>query len=537
LAIGTWEPRKNYVRLLGALASARRLLARTGGPSVELIIIGRRAGFAALDAEIQRLATEVGGVTLYDHVSDAEMRGLFEASDAVVFASWEEGFGLPVLESLWHGIPCLCHDGSALVEIAVGGGVLAIDMQDEAAIADGIVRLACEPEILSRLSQEAVTRPIRDWDTYARDVLTALARNGAAPGWPLPAIITNPPRPLLSCSITTYNRAPWLSHSLPRLLEMTRPWRDLVEVVVCDNASTDDTPGVVSRFKGERNFAAHRNAQNVGMLGNLGATARVSRGAYIWLLGDDDLIVEGAIEDVIEGLVRHPEVEMAYMNYGYTRFDKPEQLDDVDTMIRKATPISAGGPNRRVAALRDVAGLNENLFTAIYACAFRRDHALRAYQQDVRGKPFSSLATCVPSSVYALKALQDRPAWWVGEPALVVNMNVSWLRWALLWHLERMPDLYDMAELAGIDPAQLDVYRLQHCIHAAKWAHAAYFDAEDDIREGFSMARLLERCKHLDQFRSTQMPLMREVYAAAWAAGRVIADTVSPDCLFMQNGY
>ena len=40
-----------------------------------------------------------------------------------------------------------------------------------------------------------------------------------------------------------------------------------------------------------------------------------------------------------------------------------------------------------------------------------RDHALRAYQLDTGGPPFSSLTTCVPSSVYALAALQERPAW------------------------------------------------------------------------------------------------------------------------------
>ena len=337
-------------------------------------------------------------------------------------------------------------------------------------------------------------------------------------------------RPLLSCSITTYNRARWLGHSLPRLLEATRPWRDVVEVVVCDNASTDATPDVVGRFRGEAGFSAHRNRANLGMLGNLGATARASAGAFVWLLGDDDLLTGGAVENVLEGLAAHPEVEMAYMNYAYTHFDEPERLADAAEVIRAATPIAeGGGPNRRVAALREVAALNENLFTAIYACAFRRDHALRAYQLDTRGPPFSSLATCVPSSVYALGALAERPAWWVREPAVVVNMNVSWLRWRLLWHLERMPDLYDMGERAGLDRARLDRYRLQHLTQAESWVRAAYFEAEDAVRTGFSMARLLERSKHLAAFRATHLPALRRVYAEAWAAGRVAADTVPPE--------
>jgi glycosyltransferase involved in cell wall biosynthesis len=532
LAIGTWEPRKNYPRLLRALAQLSRDSARR---PINLTVVGRRAAeYPALAAEIERLAVEAGSVTLGTHVSDEELRHALLASDATVFASWEEGFGLPVLESLWHGLPCLCHDGSAMAEVAPGGGVLAVDMLDEAAIAAALRRLAEEPGLLTRLSAEAVARPIRDWDGYAADVLAALSHSHG-PGWPLPAIITRR-APLLSLALTTYNRASWLAHSLPRLIEAARPWRDVVEVVVCDNTSTDNTPTIVARHEHEPYVTARRNPTNVGMLGNLGVTARACRGAFVWLLGDDDLLIDGALENVLEGLVRHPDVEMAYANYAYTSFDAPEQIADAAAVIRRATPIVDGGPNRRVPALREVAALNENLFTAIYCCIFRRDHALRAYQLDTRGSPFSSLATCVPSSVYTLNALMDRPAWWVGEPAVVVNMNVSWLRWVLLWHLERMPDLYDLAEAAGARPEHLDRYRRIHSANAAEHVRMALFDASDEIRAGVSVERLIERCKHLPEFRNNQVGPLFEIYARAWAAGRVIADGRPPEELFAAFG-
>ena len=89
-----WEPRKNYPRLLRALAAAQaraQLYAR------------RPAGrFYRLDAEIERLAAAVG-VEVHG-VTDEELLALHE-SVATIFASWEEGFGLPVLESLWRGLP------------------------------------------------------------------------------------------------------------------------------------------------------------------------------------------------------------------------------------------------------------------------------------------------------------------------------------------------------------------------------------------------------------------------------------------------
>jgi glycosyltransferase involved in cell wall biosynthesis len=534
LAIGTWEPRKNYPRVLRALMEARRL---SPDRPIELAVVGRRAGYEALDAEIERLAAEAGAVTLHQHLSDEDVLALYRRSHATIFASWEEGFGLPVLESLWRGLPCLCHEGSSLAEVAPGGGALALNMLDEAAIARGIARLASEEGLLRRLGAEAVSRPIRDWDEYAEDVMMALARAGTAPSWPLPAVLAQPARqrPLLSCAITTYNRANWLRHSLPRLLDAVRPYGAEVEVVVCDNASTDATPDVVARHAGAPGLTLRRNPANVGMLGNLGATARASNGRFVWLIGDDDLVVDGAIGTVLEGLRAHPDVEMAYLNYAYTNFSAPEEISDAASVIRHAKPIGHGGPNRYVRQLREVAAYNENLFTAIYACAFRRDHALRAYGQDIAGPPFSSLLTCVPSSVYALTALADRPAWWVGQPAVVVNMNVSWLRWALIWHLERMPDLFDAAELAGVDPVRVDRHRTKHAWNAGEWTRMALMEAEPAIREGTSIARLIERCKHLPAFGS-ELAKVHAAYAEAWQAGRIVADEDAPEALFERYG-
>ena len=55
-----------------------------------------------------------------------------------VYPSLMEGFGLPILESLWHGKPCVCGGNSARLEVARGGGCLTVDQTSENAIAAGI---------------------------------------------------------------------------------------------------------------------------------------------------------------------------------------------------------------------------------------------------------------------------------------------------------------------------------------------------------------------------------------------------------------
>ena len=131
------------------------------------------------------------------------------------------------------------------------------------------------------------------------------------------------PCPVLSICVTTYNRAAWLALSLPLILAQAAPYGDMVEVVVCDNTSPDDTPAVAAALLRNWKFTYHRNEKNVGMLGNLGASADLARGQYIWVIGDDDLMVEGTIERVLSAIARYPRTELIYTNYAYTRFDRP----------------------------------------------------------------------------------------------------------------------------------------------------------------------------------------------------------------------
>lgn len=84
-------------------------------------------------------------------------------------------------------------------------------------------------------------------------------------------------------------------------LSTTTAISPLIEVVVADNASTDDTPDVLNQYANLiENFISVRNPQNVGFDGNVNVAVRAARGQYCWYLGDDDIILPGAIEHMLE---------------------------------------------------------------------------------------------------------------------------------------------------------------------------------------------------------------------------------------------
>ncbi|TXM64599.1 glycosyltransferase family 4 protein [Methylobacterium sp. WL120] len=170
LTVATWEPRKNLSRLLRGV----HLAQDRGGLQIHLTLVGRRDSYPEHDAEIEAILTTIPGATARDRADDRELAELYKASHASVYPSCDEGFGMPVLESLWLGRPCVCHAGSAMAEVAPGGGTMMINMADDAAIATALTRLAAEPSLIDQLTNDALARPLRTWDNYAADVASRL---------------------------------------------------------------------------------------------------------------------------------------------------------------------------------------------------------------------------------------------------------------------------------------------------------------------------------------------------------------------------
>ena len=111
--------------------------------------------------------------------------------------------------------------------------------------------------------------------------------------------------PLLSYAFITYNRSRYLRKSLKSVLQQVGN-DPLVEVLVSDNASTDETRSLVEeqqkRFK---NLRYHCNETNVGAEGNIHCAMRASRGEYVIVAGDDDYILDGVLRSVLSAIVKH----------------------------------------------------------------------------------------------------------------------------------------------------------------------------------------------------------------------------------------
>lgn len=525
LCVCTIEPRKNHLGLLKAYV---QVVAQTS-KTIELVMVGS-CPFPDLATQVNQYISTTSGIFWEQNVSDSRLRDLYAECDFTIYPSLEEGFGLPILESLWNARPCICRNSGAMAEVSNGGGCLTVETSNPAMLAEAMLKLIEDDTLRLQLAHEATTRKYKTWRDYAREVATCLTTERYIPTLQsLPEVLDRDmfyeqfvnirSRPMLSICITTFNRAEWLGLSLKNLTRsMPNPGTE-VEIIVCDNASTDHTPDVVKSYLYRSDFHYYRNSENVGMLGNLRVTVDHANGQYIWMLGNDDLVKPGSVERISRIIKAYPKIALVYLNYAYTHQDNAQAVTDLDQFLEESTPVVFPGPDI-VGPVKQISTMSENFFTAIYCLVFRRDHALRAYSQNTDGHPFSTMLTCIPTTNYVLNFMMDEPSCWVGDPQVVVNLNVSWVKYAAIWILERLPEAYDLAEKMGASPKEVDRCRINHLPHIMHWFRVIFEKGQESNLDCFSTLRLVARMKHLDEFEKN-IKLLKKIYNDAYSQGRI----------------
>lgn len=178
VCVSTIEPRKNHKTLLAAYAQFRRA---NPDLNARLTLIGNLYhGAEELAAKVRNAVAEDATIVWRGAISDDDLIAEMRTAAFTVYPSLVEGFGLPVLESLWMGKPCVCHNGGVMAELAVGGGCVTVDMGDVDALARTIENLVKNGELRARLAEEAQSREIAVWSDYAKDVSALLGGNASS---------------------------------------------------------------------------------------------------------------------------------------------------------------------------------------------------------------------------------------------------------------------------------------------------------------------------------------------------------------------
>ncbi|MFA5157481.1 MAG: glycosyltransferase family 2 protein [Candidatus Omnitrophota bacterium] len=125
--------------------------------------------------------------------------------------------------------------------------------------------------------------------------------------------------PKISILIPTYNRAKFLRNALDSIVAQDA--QD-IECIISDNASNDDTAEIVRSFQKNHAYIKYfRNETNLGFDSNILVSLSRAKGEYVWLFGDDDYMLPGAIGSVRETITKNYNLALVYVNYSISSRD------------------------------------------------------------------------------------------------------------------------------------------------------------------------------------------------------------------------
>jgi glycosyltransferase involved in cell wall biosynthesis len=615
--VGTVEPRKRQVEVLEAITSLQESGAIS--PTIETRVLGSL--HPAVSSRFRQVLKANPRIRYFEYADAAAILSAYRQAMFSIFASNDEGYGLPIAESLAAGVPCLTANFGAMAEVAEGGGCFTCDINDTAALATAIRALCTDDKLQQRLRSEIASRPFRDWTMYCRDLVEVLKRydsesralgsmieaavtaalvsghpekqnfdavgghqvtaSDAAPGLRIITVdrVTElerprqPRNPFMICRflgsaadaavlapealdgalktdlwgvlaaevvqnwidqarregfpallpgeavidansaslhtalaaraklailtdrrrhqiaqderlfsealkrwkeslpegerplaivVSTYNRGPFIEINVGWLIDnINRLGRD-VQVIVVDNASTDDTVQRLSKFAAVKFFSLIVNPQNTGMLGNMRMCSTLSPARHVWMTGDDDFILPEQLETILKVLDDDPGLPLGYVNFAVYYRQHLDPGDNVQKLLAERHVVGKNVLPSGTYPVNVAAAQHDNMFTAMYLLIFRSDLFAACFNHPFDGILFDNLTECIPTTRWFLENYRYVDCYWNAPVSIVGNAHNSWTRHRPRWHGVIMPQVFELARDAGSNSVVLNEFAQVH---------------------------------------------------------------------------
>ena len=254
-------------------------------------------------------------------------------------------------------------------------------------------------------------------------------------------------RPLLSIVVPTLNRRPLLERTLTALVREMTGLEDAVELIVVNNASTDDTAAFLDAWRQSGHGEAHNFAERVVADDSFHRCVSLASGRYINIFGDDDLPMPGFLRTLLALLRAHEPTGFVYMN----RLIGDEALLDIAEMAHRFNDTEV-----ELLDIQQLASRYTHSLGCITSLAFHRDCWTRGAPMDLErfsGYRFLARlcmgakgASCVYSGLPLFIQRRGRQSW-----------KAHWPRYWLV----SMPGLLKALQDAGVAGAAFDNWRSQ----------------------------------------------------------------------------
>lgn len=171
LSVGALHPRKNIVRLLQAFDAFKA----HSGSETQLVIVGDSYYWSSeMKKTLEQMRFKVA-VRFTGHVQPEELVGLYGSARALVFVSYFEGFGIPLVEAMRCGCPVIAGNRTSLPEVVGDAGKL-VDPFQVTEITDAMMELDSNSDLRESYIQRGYAQAEQfTWDRTA-EVVSGVVR-------------------------------------------------------------------------------------------------------------------------------------------------------------------------------------------------------------------------------------------------------------------------------------------------------------------------------------------------------------------------
>ncbi len=165
LYVGTIEPRKNLSFLLKAYNKFRSETKL----EYELVIAGKKGWKCKEFFEKLKQSLFKEDIKVLGYIEESELPALYSSAVAFIYSSLYEGFGLPLLEAMSCGTPCIISDSSSLIEVG-GDAVLKHSLNNISELTSNMVLISNNDPIKAELSSRSLKQSLKfSWKSYVEE--------------------------------------------------------------------------------------------------------------------------------------------------------------------------------------------------------------------------------------------------------------------------------------------------------------------------------------------------------------------------------
>ena len=288
--------------------------------------------------------------------------------------------------------------------------------------------------------------------------------------------------PLVSVGLPVRNGADRIERVVGSVLNQDH---ENLELVICDNASTDDTEELCRDLAAQDSrIVYHRQQVNVGLLNNFISAMRLATGTFFRWVGDDDWLAPNCVSRGLDAFGVDDRLLLVTTQVSYIG---PQGL--TQTAAYSSTALGSDDPVTRFTEMLRLLNESYLLIDPLYGL-LRREPAVRIERRNM----------LCEDQVFAAKLALAGP--WAHVPEVLARRN---------WNAERLPSV---ARRLDVPPWQAHFATALQCKEMLRWLDKCNLDEQQRSRARWAVARMYMRRQRVVVARRSRklLGIARELY-------------------------